>query len=66
MTGIARSLSTTRTLLAPHTMTVREAINTAIDEEMTRDPTVFIMGSILYDVDLSLVRHIIVFVCSFR
>jgi pyruvate dehydrogenase E1 component beta subunit len=25
-------------------MTVREALNTAIDEEMTRDETVFILG----------------------
>lgn len=28
-------------------MTVREAINSAIDEEMARDPTVFIMGKCL-------------------
>eukprot|EP01116_Phalansterium_solitarium_P017544 TRINITY_DN4350_c0_g1_i1.p1 TRINITY_DN4350_c0_g1~~TRINITY_DN4350_c0_g1_i1.p1 ORF type:complete len:388 (+),score=77.53 TRINITY_DN4350_c0_g1_i1:44-1165(+) len=29
---------------APVTMTVREALNKALDEELARDPTVFIMG----------------------
>jgi pyruvate dehydrogenase E1 component beta subunit len=44
MRAMARSFTTSPMLSAPTTMTVREAINAGIDEEMARDKDVFIMG----------------------
>jgi hypothetical protein len=40
----SRTFTSTTHTHAPATLTVREAINAGIDEEMARDPTVFIMG----------------------
>lgn len=39
-----RTFTSTIQTHAPATLTVREAINAGIDEEMARDPSVFIMG----------------------
>lgn len=39
-----RSLSTTSQLRAATNLTVRDALNQAIDEEMERDERVFILG----------------------
>jgi len=39
-----RNLSVSRSLGAPKEMTVRDALNSALDEEMERDERVFIMG----------------------
>lgn len=40
----ARHLSLSRPVAAPKEMTVRDALNSALDEEMERDDRVFIMG----------------------
>lgn len=39
-----RAFSTTSKNLAATQMTVRDALNTALDEEMARDEKVFILG----------------------
>jgi pyruvate dehydrogenase E1 component beta subunit len=42
--GASRPLASLGVRAMSTRMTVREALNSAIDEEMTRDPTVFLMG----------------------
>lgn len=39
-----RSFSTTQSVAAAKNLTVRDALNAAIDEEMERDERVFILG----------------------
>jgi hypothetical protein len=39
--------SSVRHFSALKEVTVRDALNAAIDEEMARDPTVFLMGTLL-------------------
>lgn len=39
-----RAFSTTKILAAQQQMTVRDALNSALDEEMERDEKVFILG----------------------
>lgn len=39
-----RAFSTTKSLAAQQQMTVRDALNSALDEEMERDEKVFILG----------------------
>lgn len=41
--AVSRNLSTTQKLLATH-MTVRDALNMGMDEEIKKDDRVFIMG----------------------
>lgn len=42
--AVRRSFSTTSQLAAASNLTVRDALNQAIDEEMERDERVFILG----------------------
>lgn len=42
--GQTRTLATTTSLPAAKTMAVRDALNSAIDEELERDERVFVMG----------------------
>lgn len=48
---ISRSLHTTRSTLAPATLTCREALNSALDEELARDDRVFIIGEEVAEYD---------------
>jgi pyruvate dehydrogenase E1 component beta subunit len=41
---VSRSFHVSATSFAPKEMTVRDALNSALDEELARDPTVYIMG----------------------
>lgn len=47
----SRSLHTTGPSLSPASLTVREALNTALDEELTRDESVFIIGEEVAEYD---------------